>query len=1015
MTCSRKLFIAFAASTVHVVQAQQLKDGHPAFMSYPGISNACETALNTTVDCPAFLQRVSVNNAILDLDQVQALCTGSCVTDLQSARSDIASACTADTDVIVYDNVAYPATFIADQYLFTTEVSCLRDTYTGEYCDPKFLVWSNQSFMTTNQSCSNCWLNVQALQLGNPLAYDDSLASNFAELKASCNAKSYTYATPTVYGINATETTDTDGAKFTKPATCTGSYVLQPGDDCNSVAKKMGVSTYSMLVSNGLDLYCQNFEAAVNSSASLCTPPTCKIYEWNFFDECNDVANQNDVSVAHFLSWNPNFDSICRNSIIFAGYQVCVSAPGGTVESGASTNLSVSPGASSAVPAPTNSFPETKECGGWYTVQAGDDCAKLSVAFSMTISDFLFLNPEIYTNCTNLLLGVSYCVFPVGDIASYSGYPAPTTLSITVPPATFSSVNTAVPSATNHPDPDFVFQNLPKAPGTADDCTFYADHNDNTRDADSNSCTAVASAWDIELEDLLDWNPSLSTDQEACATQPGRSYCVRKSTKVVYAPTGDECIAVNATEIPEGTNADCTCFTEVSGYEGTVGLDCKAIADDSSITLVVLQDLNPWLASDCDNALFAGLGEWDHRAVCIGTNATSSSSSTRSSSSGSKITKAMGPTRTGTPAGCRRFYTVQSGDGCAAIEETFDITFAQLYKWNPTIGEDCANLWLGYAYCVDASISATITTSSPTRSTPSVTTPTPTQEGMTKSCNDFYKVKSGDGCYDIASHYGISLEDFYTYNPAVGDDCSKLYPDNYVCVGVTSSGSCKIDVKFNTAHSTEWGESVWAVGSIPELGSWDVNEALMLTGSSGADGSTNWQATAELPADTQVSYKFVKVQTDGTPVWEQDPNRSFLTSSCGGSAMQEGGSWQGSSTGSTAPSTTSPIVPTCTSLDVVFEVLAQTTYGESVYVIGSVPALGEWSTDAAVVLAADQYTQARPLWRGTISLAVGQDVQFKFIKINLDGTYTWEADPNRIVRIPTDCSATLTQSGTFQQ
>ncbi|RMY12406.1 hypothetical protein D0867_07773 [Hortaea werneckii] len=606
-----------------------------------------------------------------------------------------------------------------------------------------------------------------------------------------------------------------------------------------------------------------------------------------------------------------------------------MSAPGGSIESGASANLSVSTGASSAVPAPTNSFPETKECGGWYTVQAGDDCAKLSVAFSMTISDFLFLNPEIYTNCTNLLLGVSYCVFPVGDIGSYSGYQAPPTLSITVPPATFPSVDTAVPSATNYPDPDFVFQNLPKAPETADDCTFYADYSENARDADSNSCTAVASAWDIHLEDLLDWNPSLSTDQGTCAIQPGRGYCVQKSTTVLYAPTGDECLAVNATEIPEGTSAECTCFTEVSGYEGTVGLDCEAVADDSSITLVVLQDLNPWLATECDNALFAGLGEWDHRA-------------------------------TGMAAGCRQFYTAQSGDSCAAVEEKFDITFAQLYKWNPSI-------------------------------------------------------KSGDSCYEIASYYGISLEDFYTYNPAVGDDCSKLYPDNYVCVGVTSSGSCKIDVTFNTAYSTEWGESVWAVGSIPELGSWDVNKALMLTGSSGADGSTDWQATAELPADTQVSYKFVKMQTDGTPVWEQDPNRSFLTSSCGGSAIQEGGSWQGSSTGSTTPSTTSPIVPTCTSLDVVFEVLAQTTYGESVYVIGSVPALGEWSTNAAVALAADQYTQARPLWRGTVSLAVEQDVQFKFIKINLDGTYTWEADPNRIVRVPADCSATPTQSGAFQR
>jgi hypothetical protein len=46
---------------------------------------------------------------------------------LAGCKSKIAKACTLDTDVIVYDNIAYPATFIVDQYLFTNKVSCLKD------------------------------------------------------------------------------------------------------------------------------------------------------------------------------------------------------------------------------------------------------------------------------------------------------------------------------------------------------------------------------------------------------------------------------------------------------------------------------------------------------------------------------------------------------------------------------------------------------------------------------------------------------------------------------------------------------------------------------------------------------------------------------------------------------------------------------------------------------------------------------------------------------------------------
>lgn len=60
------------------------------------------------------------------------------------------------------------------------------------------------------------------------------------------------------------------------------------------------------------------------------------------------------------------------------------------------------------------------------------------------------------------------------------------------------------------------------------------------------------------------------------------------------------------------------------------------------------------------------------------------------------------PTQTGITSSCTKYYTVQSGDSCYAIETQYSITFAQLYQWNPAIGSNCESLWVGYAVCVAA-------------------------------------------------------------------------------------------------------------------------------------------------------------------------------------------------------------------------------------------------------------------------------------------------------------------------
>jgi hypothetical protein len=61
---------------------------------------------------------------------------------------------------------------------------------------------------------------------------------------------------------------------------------------------------------------------------------------------------------------------------------------------------------------------------------------------------------------------------------------------------------------------------------------------------------------------------------------------------------------------------------------------------------------------------------------------------------------------------------------------------------------------------------------------------------MASNCDKFYLVASGDQCDTIATNEGISLADFYAWNPAVGTSCQYLDLDDYVCVdviGVTPS------------------------------------------------------------------------------------------------------------------------------------------------------------------------------------------------------------------------------------
>ena len=183
----------------------------------------------------------------------------------------------------------------------------------GYYCDPLFLSWGNVS-VTRNvtAACSDCWLGLLEAQLNHPLGYE-GLQKKFNSLTSSCSATGYTVTSPAPYALNATAAAPSVISTSASQSGCDVSYEVRPADNCNSVAKSLSVSTYSLLQANYIDLYCQTFAAKVEQS--LCGPQKCTIYTWQASDICDSVVGGLDnVTLPQFLVWNINFNYLSLNS-----------------------------------------------------------------------------------------------------------------------------------------------------------------------------------------------------------------------------------------------------------------------------------------------------------------------------------------------------------------------------------------------------------------------------------------------------------------------------------------------------------------------------------------------------------------------------------------------------------------------------------------------------------------------------------------------------------------------------
>ena len=109
-----------------------------------------------------------------------------------------------------------------------------------------------------------------------------------------------------------------------------------------------------------------------------------------------------------------------------------------------------------------------------------------------------------------------------------------------------------------------------------------------------------------------------------------------------------------------------------------------------------------------------------------------------------------------------------------------------------------------------------------------------------------------------------------------------------------------------------------------------------------------------------------------------------------------------SSTDASVPSSTDS-EPPCSPGDkvaITFDQIATTKVGETIKVVGSIPALGSWDVSSAPALSASGYSETKNLWSGKVDLKAGESLEYKFVRVGSSGSVAWESDPNRKYIVP---------------
>ncbi|KAI1373924.1 hypothetical protein F4677DRAFT_183928 [Hypoxylon crocopeplum] len=520
-------------------------------------------------------------------------------------------------------------------------------------------------------------------------------------------------------------------------------------------------------------------------------------------DSCWSITQQFSITLDQFYTWNPDVGDDCGANF-WPGYSYCVgidpnmptttsssstiSSTSSTASTSSSTTSSATSNGTITSSIPPNTEPYTTNwpitnwtitpttietgfppqrtqpgqppaCNNWYYVNPADTCdSVVSTNSWLTLENLHAWNPTLDSDCSGLYAGWWLCIGVPTTSTDEFGW---TTTDAPADVPTFAGNYTF----TTLPEVDSTFVAEPTQTGIVSGCLSYY------QAQDGDSCRNIVDDHYLTEEDFMAMNPALNGN--CGGLWLGYYYCV-------VGPSGITAMPPTATSppatIPSGQTGECRHWYQREGES------CADIV--SMFGIFSLSDFrlwNPSLGSEsCE-------GIADDVWYCVGIPGTPT---TRTGPVPTTTGQPLTPTQSGMVTGCTKLWLVSSADTCDSIISVNGLSADVFYQWNPAVGSgSCDNLTPNFYVCVavddSASLPPSTTTASPTSTTTSaITTPTPVQAGMVSGCRRFYMAQPDDGCWAIANSAGISLDDFYAWNLALGTDCTDLWPDTWYCIGI---------------------------------------------------------------------------------------------------------------------------------------------------------------------------------------------------------------------------------------
>ncbi|KAJ6632579.1 hypothetical protein B0H10DRAFT_1901949 [Mycena sp. CBHHK59/15] len=298
------------------------------------------------------------------------------------------------------------------------------------------------------------------------------------------------------------------------------------------------------------------------------------------------------------------------------------------------------------------------------------------------------------------------------------------------------------------------------------------------------TCTSISSSNGLVVDQLI----ALNGLDQACATisqNVGSTLCLPHPCKLYTVQSGDTCATIG-----EAKNLT---FAQVVSMNFQLDVSCNMIVDKVGSTICV------------------GLTDYEQAPLPTEFPQTTAT--------------AIAPPPTGIPTApntnlttCGEWHTVVGGDTCNQLSINYGLSLVDLYFLNPMLNENCTNLFLDFAYCVegfnvtypDAQATGVVGPSSWPVPSNVTAVDTPYGAGTFMNCSTWWTPVPGFSCNDALTIFNITLAELQLWNPSLTPECdAQLQIGTLYCAGggptPTGGGSTPASTPTNVADGVITG------------------------------------------------------------------------------------------------------------------------------------------------------------------------------------------------------------------